>query len=139
MTAATNIEIRKTELTLCGSTDGTTDTTFESLATEADNDNINDIKIWDEDTNAVVVGPVDGINMDTSDTASCPDAQEGSQEIFTDVLDLMAGKTYNYKVTADIDTELDTTFPEADDIVRIVLDNYGDDATADGSVYIMKY
>ena len=142
MTAATNIEIRKTELTLCGSNNGATDTTFESLATEADNDNITDIKIWNEDTNQVVIGPVDGIDMNTSDTASCPDSVEGSQEILTDVLDLVAGKTYNFKVTADIDTSTNTNavgFPAADDIVRIVLDSYGDDATTSGDVTIMKY
>ncbi len=138
MTAATNIEIRRTELTLCGSSDGTTDTTFEDMV-GANNDNINDIKVWNEDTNQVVIGPKDGIEFLTSDAVSCPDSAVGMQEEFTDVIDLTAGKTYNYKITADIDTELDTTFPEADDIVRIVLDNYGDDATTSGSVSIMKY
>ena len=138
MTAATNIEVRKTELTICGSNDGTTDTTFEAMVA-ADNDNINDIKVWDEDTNTVIIGPADGTAFTTSDTGSCPDVAEGMQKSFTDVFDLVAGKTYNFKVTADIDTELDTTFPEADDIVRIVLDNYGDDATTSGSTSIMKY
>ncbi len=139
MTAASNIEVRKTELVICGSNDGTTDTTFEDVSNEANLDSINDVKVWNEDTNTVVMGPKDGTAFnDADDTDSCPDSVNGAREAFTDVIDLTAGKTYNFKVTADIDTSLGdaSSFPDPDDIVRIVLDRY-DDNTPD--VTVMKY
>jgi len=136
MTAASNIEVRKTELTLCASTDGTTDTTFEDASDETEWDDLTDIKIWNEDTNNVVMGPKDGTAFnDANDTGSCPDSQSGAQEIFTDTFDLLAGVTYNFKVTGDIDTALGG-FLDADDIIRVVLDDYSDDA---GDTTVMKY
>ena len=53
-----------------------------------------------------------------------------------DVLDLMAGKTYNFKVTADINTANVTGELISGSIIRTVLDDYSDDA---GDVAVMKY
>ncbi len=136
MTAASNIEIRKTEFTLCASTDGATDTTFEDASDETEWDDLTDFKVWDEDLNRAVTDSKDGTAFnDANDTGSCPDSQSGAQEIFTNTIDLLAGKTYKFKVTADIDTSLGG-FLDTADIIRVVLDNYGDDA-ADTAV--MKY
>lgn len=136
MSAASNLEVRKTEFVLCASTDGTTDTTFEDASDETEWDDLTDIKVWNETTNQVVMGPKDGTAFnDANDTDSCPDAQSGALEAFTDVIDLAAGQTYNFKVTADFDTSLGG-FLDAEDIVRVVLDTYTEDTP---DVTVMKY
>ena len=135
MTAASNIEIKQTEFTLCADTTG--DGVFDTETTEADWDDVTDVKVWDEGTNTVVMGPKDGTAFDhADDTASCPDSAGGVQEQFTDTLDLMAGKVYNFKVTADIDTSLVAGELDSGDAIRIVLDDYSDDSA---SVSKMKY
>lgn len=135
MTAASNIEIKKTELTLCE--DSTGDGTFDNNAPSTTNyKDITDVKVWNEGTNAVVMGPKDGVNFDdATDSGSCPDSATGAQEIFTDTIDLAAGVTYNYKVTADINTANGGNL-DSGDAVRVVLDDYSDDA---GDVAVMKY
>ncbi|MBI4160754.1 MAG: hypothetical protein HY506_02490 [Candidatus Yanofskybacteria bacterium] len=136
VTAASNIEVRKTEFVLCASTDGSTDTTFEDASDETEWDDLTDIKVWNEDTNQVVMGPKDGTAFnDANDTDSCPDAQSGALEAFTDVIDLSAGQTYHFKVTGDFDTSLGG-FLDAEDIVRIVLDKYTEDTP---DITVMKY
>lgn len=137
MTAATNIEIRKTQFVLCASTDGTTDTTFEnSPPSTTDWKDMTDIKVWNEGTNQVVMGPKDGTAFDdATDTDSCPDAATGAIEAFTDTVDLAAGQTYAYKVTADFDTSLGGNL-DGSDIVRVVLDRYTDNTP---DVTVMKY
>lgn len=133
MTAASNIEIKKTEFTLCADQAG--DGTYDAETTEADWDDVTDFKVWNEDTNSVVIGPKDGTAFDHAD-GDCPDAVNGVQESFTDTLDLTAGVTYNFKVTADIDTSLVSGELVDGSIIRAVLDDYSDDA---GDVTVMKY
>ena len=136
MTAASNIEVRKTEFVLCASTDGSTDTTFEDASDETEWDDLTDVKVWNEGTNQVVMGPKDGTAFnDANDTDSCPDVQSGALEAFTDVVDLAAGTTYAFKVTGDFDTTLGG-FLDAEDIVRVVLDKYSEDTP---DITIMKY
>ena len=133
MTAASNIEVKKTEFTLCADQAG--DGTYDTETTEADWDDVVDFKVWNEDTNSVVIGPKDAISFDHAD-GDCPDSVNGVQESFTDVLDLSAGKTYNFKVTADIDTALVANELRDGSIIRVVLDDYSDDAA---DVTVMKY
>ncbi|MEK7151316.1 MAG: hypothetical protein AAB784_01185, partial [Patescibacteria group bacterium] len=54
---------------------------------------------------------------------------------FTDVIDLAAGMTYNFKVTGDFDTSLGGDL-DAEDIVRVILDRYTEDTP---DITIMKY
>ena len=134
MTAASNIEIKKTEFTLCADQAG--DGTYDTETTEADWDDVTDFKVWNEDTNTVVIGPKDATAFDhADDTVSCP-AGGGVQESFTDTLDLTAGVTYNFKVTADINTANVTAELISGSIIRAILDDYSDDA---GDVTVAKY
>ncbi|MEK7603852.1 MAG: hypothetical protein AAB461_01900 [Patescibacteria group bacterium] len=134
VTAVSNIEIKKTEFTLCADQAG--DGTYDTETTEADWDDVTDFKVSNEATNSVVIGPKDATAFDhADDTVSCP-AGGGVQESFTDTLDLAAGVTYNFKVTADIDTSLVAAELISGSIIRAVLDDYSDDA---GDVTVAKY
>ncbi|MEK7583034.1 MAG: hypothetical protein AAB483_01355 [Patescibacteria group bacterium] len=133
ITAASNIEIKKTELTLCADQAG--DGTYDTETTEGDWDDVTDVKVWNEATNSVVIGPKDGTAFDHAD-GDCGATGSGVQESFTDTLDLAAGVTYNFKVTADIDTSLVAGELIAGSIIKVVLDDYSDDA---GDVTVMKY
>src|SRR3989344_2246818 len=125
MTAATNIEVRKTEIVLCHDPAG--DGSFANAAdtTNGWND-ITDIKVTDEDTGTTLLGPADGSAFTVSDAGSCEDAVTGAQKSFNDVMDLMAGKTYNLKVTGDINTANSGSGVSlaAADAVQVFLDNY---------------
>ncbi len=135
MTAASNIEVKKSYFTLCE--DSTGDGTFDASAPSTTNyKDITDVKVWDEATSTVVLGPKDGVNFDDATKSStCPDSATGAQEAFTDTLDLSAGKTYNYKVTADVDTSLGGDL-DSGDIVMAVLN---DASTNAADVTVMKY
>ena len=134
MTAVSNMEIKKTEFTLCADQAG--DGTYDTETTEADWDDVTDFKVSNEATNSVVIGPKDATAFDhADDTSSCP-AGGGVQESFTDTLDLLAGVTYNFKVTADINTANVADELVTGSIIRAVLDDYSDDA---GDVTVAKY
>ncbi|MBI2063711.1 MAG: hypothetical protein HYT65_01825 [Candidatus Yanofskybacteria bacterium] len=138
MTVASNIEIRKTELVVCADVDGngtyaTVEDTTDGLSAD-----ILDVKVWNEDTNQVVMGPVDGTAFNEADDVSCPDSVDGAKNTFTDVLDLLTGQTYNFKVTMDLDAdgsaETGTADLDANSVIRMVLDSY-----PGGDVTVMKY
>lgn len=142
ITAATNIEIRATEFTLCwdqsggGSYVDADDTTYGWADLE-------DFKVTDIDSGVIIIGPQDGSAFTTEDAdgGSCEDSADGAQKNFTDTYELMAGKTYNFKVTGDIkigtaggaENGIDI---EAADAIQVILDNWVDDTP---SVTIMKY
>ncbi|HEY4474792.1 MAG TPA: hypothetical protein VJC06_02630 [Candidatus Paceibacterota bacterium] len=137
VTAVSNIEAKRHEFVLCK--DDTGNGTYDAAADTTDGwADLTDFKVWDEDLNAVVIGPQDGTSFTTSNTGACPDAVTGAEKAFTDTVDWSAGKTYNYKVTADITAD-DTGSGIAlasGDIFRAVLDDYSDDA---GDVTKLKY
>ena len=143
MTAATNIEVRKTKLVLCKDDNG--DGSFVAAAdTDSGWSDITDIKVTDEDTGATVLGPADGSAFTVSHAAgTCEDTVTGAERVFTDVIDLAAGKTYNFKVTGDVNTantDGNGVALVAGDALQIFLDNYtagGSVSTAD--VTVMKY
>ena len=134
ITAASNVEVRKTRLVLCS--DAGNDGTYNASADETLWDDLTDVKIWDEDLNTVIAGPKDGTAFDdTNNTTSCPDAATGAEEAFTDVYDLVAGKTYNFKVTGDMDTSLEGTLTDTDSVFKVVLRDH----SANTGITEMKY
>ena len=139
--AASNIEVKKLGLVLCWDDDGNG---FNNAAdTSAGVPDLEDIKITDEDTGQVVVGPADGSTFLLSEATGCPSAATGAGKIFTDTFDLSAGKPRNFKVTADIKSANTggTATLGAADIIKVVLDGYGeaDLATTAGAIGVMKY
>ncbi|MBI2626713.1 MAG: hypothetical protein HYW77_00505 [Parcubacteria group bacterium] len=137
VTVASNIEAKKHEFVLCKDTGG--NGTYNAAADTTDGwADLTDFKVWDEDLNTVVIGPQDGTAFTTSNSASCPDSVTGAEKSFTDTVDWLAGKTYNYKVTADItaDATGSGVTLTSGDIIRAVLDDYSDDA---GDVTVLKY
>lgn len=137
MAAASNIEIRKTEFTLCHDPDGNT-----SFANAADTTNgwadLDDFKVVNEGTGVTILGPQDGSAFTVSDAGTCEDAATGAQKSFNDTFDLFAGKTASFKVTADIKTANSRSgiALAATDAIQVYLDNYTDDTP---DVTIMKY
>ena len=146
MTAATNIEVRRTKLVLCADDDGTG--VFDNSDTgevQADWDDLTDIRITDEDTGATIVGPKDGTSFDDVDNVddACSGTADGTQENFTDVYELAAGKTYNFKVTGDVNTA-NGGFLDAGDAIKVALADWtATDGTAasptTADVTVMKY
>ncbi len=146
MTAATNIEVRRTKLVLCSddNASGVFDDSDEGEV-QANWGDLTDVRVTDEDTGTTIIGPKDGTAFDDADNTntSCSATADGTQENFTDVYELVAGKTYSFKVTGDVNTanggNLDTG-----DAIKIVLANWtttngtsGVPATPD--VTVMKY
>ncbi|MEK7600420.1 MAG: hypothetical protein AAB463_00475 [Patescibacteria group bacterium] len=135
--AASNIEVRKTEFTLCHDPAGN-----GSYANAADATNgwadLDDFKVTNKDTGVTIMGPQDGSAFTTSDAGTCEDAATGAQKSFTDTYDLVAGKTYNFKVTADIKTanSRSGTALAAADAIQVFLDNFTDDTP---DITVMKY
>ncbi|MBI2674259.1 MAG: hypothetical protein HYX22_00775 [Candidatus Yanofskybacteria bacterium] len=137
VTAASNIEAKKHEFVLCK--DDTGNGTYDAAADTTNGwGDLTDFKVWDEDLNAVVIGPQDGTAFTTSNSGACPNSVTGAEKSFTDTIDWAAGKTYNYKVTADItaDDAGSGILLASGDILRAVLDDYSDDA---GDVTVLKY
>ena len=146
MTAATNIEVRRTKLVLCSDDDASG--VFDDSDTgevQADWDDLTDIRITDETTGSTIVGPKDGVDFDDADNTntSCSASADGTQENFTDVYELTAGKTYNFKVTGDVNTANGGAL-DASDALKVVLANWtttngtaGVPATPD--LTVMKY
>ena len=141
MTAAANIEVRKTRVVLCG--DHNADDTFDDAGSTSTFTDFEDVKIVNEDTGAIVVGPADGSSFDTEETtASCPDSALGLYETFTDTFDIATGQTLNLKVTADVKTANTATTFQLDnsDKVAVVLEGYGTlTSGTTGDVTAMKY
>lgn len=142
-TAAADIEVKKLGLVICE--DATGDGTFDAAAdTDGGLPDLDDVKIVDENSGQVVVGPSNGSNFTTSEATGCPDSATGASKIFTDTFDLKAGVTRNFKVTADIKTAnadgVGNPFVSGG-IIRAVLDGYGESdlATTNGDVAVMKY
>ena len=146
MTAATNIEVRRTKLVLCSDDDGSGvfDASDEGNI-QANWDDLTDVRVTDEDTGTTIIGPKDGVDFDDHDNinTSCSATAEGTQENFTDVYELVAGKTYNFKVTGDVNTANGGNL-DAGDAIKVVLANWtttngttGVPSTPD--VTVMKY
>ena len=143
MTAVSNIEVRKTRWTLCQNHGGSGNYDAAAATTDGWYD-LEDFKVTDEDSGATVMGPLGGSSFTTSASNSCPDGVTGAQKQFTDVFDLSAGVTRNFKVTADIKTANTNGTTDsgtavaltADDKIKVILEDYTADTP---SLTIMKY
>ncbi len=136
ITAATNIEVRQTEFDLCE--DAAADGTFDDSNNASGWGDLEDFKVTDIDTGVVIIGPQDGTAFTASGTGNCGGANDGAEKQFTDTYELAAGKTNNYKVTADIktgNTDVGVALT-AGEIIKVVLDDFTDDTP---SVSVMKY
>lgn len=142
MSAANDIEVKKMGIVICwdDAGDGTFNNAHDTTNGVAD---LDDIKVTDEGTGQVLVGPADGSAFTTNEATGCPDAKTGASKIFTDTFDLKSGQTRNLKVTADIKTanSRSGTALTTGDIVRIVLDGYGESdlSGTSGDVAVLKY
>jgi hypothetical protein len=139
--SAANIEVKKLRLVLCWANEG-------SWTNAADTTNgigdLEDIKVVDEDTGSVLVGPANGSAFTSSEATGCSSSVTGAAKTFTDTFDLYAGKIRNLKVTADIksaNTNSSTATLDADDIIAVVLDGYGESdlVGTSGDTSVMKY
>ncbi len=141
--AANDIEVKKLGLVLCKDTDG--NGTFDAAAdTDSGWSDLDDIKIVDEDTGQVIVGPSNGSNFTVSEATGCPDAVTGAGKVFTDTFDLKAGTTRNFKVTGDIkiaNANGNGVALVSTDVIRLVLDGFGESdlVGSSGDVAVMKY
>lgn len=130
MSAASNLEIRKHRLII--SVDEGGDGTFDDfvVATSTSIADIDDVKIVNEATGQVLVGPADGSAFDEVGTASnnAGGTDEGAMNTFSDVIELTAGQTITAKITADVQTSNTRTGSglSAGSIVAIGLQDYSD-------------
>lgn len=142
-TSQADIEVKKMRLVVCWDDDG--DGTYDDAADTTDGiGDLEDIKVVDEDTGVVVVGPVDGSSFTSSEATGCPDSAKGAAKTFTDTFDLTAGQTRNFKVTADIKAANSNSSKAAlasGDKIKVVLDGYGESdlVGTSGDVSVMKY
>ena len=144
--AANNIEVKKLRLMLC--LDNLGSGTFTNAAATTDGwYDLEDIKVVDEDSGSVLVGPANGSAFTASEATGCPNSRTGAAKTFTDQFDLTAGQTKNLKVTADIKTgntngSTDTAVAlDSTDIIKVVLDGYGESdlSGTSGDVAVLKY
>jgi hypothetical protein len=149
MAAAADITIKRTGLIFCLDEDG--DGTYYdwNLAASASaGADIEDIKFKDKDSGVIVAGPKDGTAFnDEGDGASeigyqaCPGSKNGVGEAFTDTIDLSAGTTKTYQVTADIKTSNTNSgaIITAGSRMKFVLYSYASLVGTSGTVNYMKY
>jgi hypothetical protein len=99
MAAAADITIKRTRIFFCidAAGDGTYDTTSGSADME-------DIKIKDKDSGVIIAGPKDGTAINDGSVDDGCSANAAEYEDFTDTIDLAAGTTKTYQLTADIKT-----------------------------------
>jgi len=135
--AAADITIKRTRIFICIDAGG--DGVYDTTSGSAD---IEDIKIREKDSGVVVIGPKDGtaINDGSVDDGTCG-VNGAEYEDFTDVLDLIAGTTKTYQLTADIKTSnADSgTVVAANAKLKMVLYSYASLIGANGNVSYMKY
>lgn len=142
-TAANDIEVKKLGLVLCEDTGGN-GTYNDAADTDSGWSDIEDVKIVDEATGQVLVGPAAGSAFTTSEATGCPNSATGASKIFTDTFDLRSGVTRSLKVTGDVkisNTDGNGNGLVAGDIIRVVLDGYGESdlAGSSGDVSVLKY
>jgi len=144
MSAAADITIKRTELIFCIDTNG--DGTYSDASVSAGGD-IEDIKIKDKDSGVIVAGPKDGTAFNDGGDGSgetgyqsCPGSKNGVSEAYTDTIDLSAGTTKTYQVTADIKTSNTDSGQEivSGTKLKFILYSYAS-LVGSGTVNYMKY
>lgn len=130
MSAAADITIKRTELMFCLDHGGNGYNTITSAGAD-----VEDIKIKDKDSGVIVAGPKDGTAFNDGSRTAC--SASSVYEAFTDTIDLTAGTTKTFQVTADIKISNSTTIA-AGDKMQFVLYSYAT-LVGTGSVNYMKY
>ena len=135
MAAAADITIKKTRLIYCVdyAANG-----WDDIGTASASADIEDIKVKEKDSGVVVIGPKDGSTFNDGLIASCPSGKIGAYEAFTDTLDLTAGTTKTYQVTADVKIANSGTLA-ATDKIKFILYSYASLVGLTGDVNVMKY
>jgi len=132
--AAADITIKRTELIFCLDHGGNGYNTITSAGAD-----VEDIKIKDKDSGAIIAGPKDGTAFNDGVRAtSCPGSTQGAYEAFTDTIDLTAGTTKTFQVVADIKTTNTGSLIVAGDRMKFILYSYAT-LVGSGSVNYMKY
>jgi hypothetical protein len=125
MSAATDIEIRKTRVLIATDSggNGTWDTFSTASTSIAD---LDDIKIINTDTGAILAGPVDGSSFTSTAYGNNPSGTAAAGYQYTDVIDMTGGQTIHAAITADVKTANDRTGQDlaGNDKVAIGLANY---------------
>src|SRR4030043_46996 len=128
--AAADITIKRTELIFCLDHDGDGYNTITSAGAD-----VEDIKIKDKDSGVIIAGPKDGTAFNDGSRTAC--SASSVYEAFTDTIDLTAGTTRTFQVTADIKTTTSTTI-NATDRMKFILYSYAT-MVGSGTVNYMKY
>jgi hypothetical protein len=136
--AARDIELKQHKILLCVDQGG--DGVYD--AADTDFADLEDVKIVDVDSGAILVGAIDGSSFVTA-SASCPGGIDGLTYTSTDAFDLSADVTRNLALTADVTTANDADDSASElgdaDIIKIILESYADQAGASGSLSVAKY
>ena len=140
--AAADITIKNTRLMFCEDElgDGAYDS-YASATYGASND-IEDIKVKEKDTGVVILGPKDGTAFAHGTiTNGCATSVNAIYEDFTDTIDLTAGTTKTYQITADIKTSNTGTSRDIPSgaKVKFIFYSYATLVTSTGNVNYMKY
>ena len=137
--ADNSIELKRHQLTICIDVDG--DGTWNNASGSAGFADLEDIKISDVNTGAVLVGPVDGSSFTTASASACASGKGGYTRTFTDAFDILGGQTLNLAVTADVKAVNTGTYPQLIDgsIVKLIIESYADQAGVDGNLTVAKY
>ncbi|MFH1129231.1 MAG: hypothetical protein V1686_00630 [Patescibacteria group bacterium] len=133
MSAATDITIKRTRLAFMLDKNG--DGTFDSITSAGPG--IEDIKVKDKDSGVVVIGSKDGTAF--NDGTTTMGANAAVYEDFTDTLNLTAGQTKTYQLTADVKADSSNGDVTVNTVMAFALKSYADLVTASGNLDYMKY
>ena len=146
LTAAQDIEIRKTRVVICWADGGTTYTALDPTNGSANwtkiKDEIEDIKLVNKDTGAVIAGPVDADASGWAagdDASSCTGTVDGAYYDYTDTYNIAAGESLNVQATFDFANSL--TDITAGDWFSMVLEGWAntDLCSTTGDINVMRY
>ena len=146
MTAAADITINRTRLAWCHDAAGA-GADYETLvATSPYFADVEDVKIVNKDTGAVIAGPHDGSAFITVTSATvgglCPQDAPGLYKDFTDNFDLSAGESINLQVTADVvdgNTAETQSSLVTGSVIKLIWVSYGTVVGTTGTISYMKY
>jgi hypothetical protein len=141
--AAADITIKRTRLVFCEDIGGDGYNAYASYSAGASND-LEDIKVKEKDSGVVVIGPKEGTAFNDGLQASVCGGVAGIYEEFTDTIDLTAGTTKTYQITADIKTSNTgaTRDTASGDKIKFILYSYAtlvNGSGTTGNVNYMKY
>jgi hypothetical protein len=150
MSAASNLDIRKTAIVLCADETGNgysaaDDPAVASLA--AGFTDLNNVAIINRDTGTTLVGPVDGTAFLTKSSAltggaatDCGTGAAGYSKLFTDSFSMTAGQTLHLAIVADVkqgNTGVGASFATGSQFKALAF-GYGN-LVSTGDLTVLKY